>query len=415
MSVVHDTATGRITPPEPDLTPEDLVSRARDLVPELIARQAETEELTTYSVEIHKAFEKAGLYRTLIPRRYGGYEFDLRTFNEIVKILASGCPSVGWNFCLGAHHGTQVAAFWPESAQTAVFGDGDFVSSAAIMPSGTMRKVDGGWEVTARYGFCSGSPYATHHIANATPVDDAGNPLGSPRPFIAPRSSWTMLDDWGGTLGLKGTGSNTIVFDRGFVPDDHVLDAGTLRFVDVTNGTPGYRLHGNPLYAGPVQAQSALDMGALLVGMALGAFDEYTATNRAKTTYFPPIMPRMESPEYQRWTGIARGRLRAAEAVVAQGADLYMRACEDSASGRRPFDRATELDIVALGLEAWHMAWDVTQQVLFPTAGSTAAADGKRMQRIWRDMSTAQTHALNTSLENLMTELGRRTYGIATP
>ena len=41
--------------------------------------------------------------------------------------------------------------------------------------------------------------------------------------FVAPRSEWTMLDDWGHTLGLKGSGSNSIVFDGGRIPEYFAL------------------------------------------------------------------------------------------------------------------------------------------------------------------------------------------------
>ena len=41
--------------------------------------------------------------------------------------------------------------------------------------------------------------------------------------FVAPRSAWTMLDDWGHTLGLKGSGSNSIVFDGGRIPEYFAL------------------------------------------------------------------------------------------------------------------------------------------------------------------------------------------------
>ncbi len=73
-------ARAPIPPPEPDLTPAEIVARAREIRPGLVELQAETEDRRYYSEETHQAFLKAGFYRMLVPRRYGGYEFDLPTF-----------------------------------------------------------------------------------------------------------------------------------------------------------------------------------------------------------------------------------------------------------------------------------------------------------------------------------------------
>ena len=67
--------------------------------------------------------------------------------------------------------------------------------------------------------------------------------------FVAPRSEWTMLDDWGDTLGLKGSGSHSVRFDGGRIPAHCALENTTMVDVDVSGGTPGSALHGNPMYA----------------------------------------------------------------------------------------------------------------------------------------------------------------------
>ena len=46
-----------------------------------------------YSEEIHEEFRRAGFYRCLQPRRYGGYEFDVGTFYAVVREISCGCPS----------------------------------------------------------------------------------------------------------------------------------------------------------------------------------------------------------------------------------------------------------------------------------------------------------------------------------
>src|SRR5919204_16467 len=61
-----------VQPPEPTLTSGQMIDRAIALRPLLIERQAETEALTYYSQDVHEEFLRAGFYRILVPRRYGG-------------------------------------------------------------------------------------------------------------------------------------------------------------------------------------------------------------------------------------------------------------------------------------------------------------------------------------------------------
>ena len=52
----------------------------RALRPLLVEQAAETEARRYYSEEIHRAFDDAGFYRSLMPRRYGGLELDIATY-----------------------------------------------------------------------------------------------------------------------------------------------------------------------------------------------------------------------------------------------------------------------------------------------------------------------------------------------
>src|SRR5688572_15802748 len=108
-------------------TPAALIERATAMVPELIARQQETEDRTYYAEDTHRAFRDAGLYRVTVPRRYGGYEFDFDTFLRIVQVFTRACPSTGWMYCLGAAHSLVAGMLFGEEAQADMFAGGDFI------------------------------------------------------------------------------------------------------------------------------------------------------------------------------------------------------------------------------------------------------------------------------------------------
>jgi alkylation response protein AidB-like acyl-CoA dehydrogenase len=137
--------------------------------------------------------------------------------------------------------------------------------------------------------------------------------------FVAPRSEWTMLDDWGHTLGLKGSGSNSLVFDGGRIPEYFALPDTQMLDVDNSAGTPGQRLHGNPMYLGRALSLFGLEFIALAVGMVKGALDEYLELITTRTTHRPPIVLRAHDPDYQRWYGHARAKVETAESGDAAG------------------------------------------------------------------------------------------------
>ncbi len=202
-------------------TGEDMVDRARAMRAWLVERQAETEQLTYYPPATHDAFRDAGFYRMLVPRRYGGYECGLPTFWRVVIEVARGCPSSAWCLCLASGHALQVASLFDAEVQDELFGDGDFLAAAVAAPAGTARRTDDGWVLNSTHPYSSGAPYSTHYVGQTFgPAGADGAP--TMLLFVAPRSAWTMLDDWGATLGLKGSGSRSVRFDDAHLPAGYV-------------------------------------------------------------------------------------------------------------------------------------------------------------------------------------------------
>jgi 3-hydroxy-9,10-secoandrosta-1,3,5(10)-triene-9,17-dione monooxygenase len=207
--------------------------------------------------------------------------------------------------------------------------------------------------------------------------------------FIAPESEWEMLNDWGTSLGLKGSGSHSITIDGARIPDHLTLPTHHSQ-VTVTGGTPGLDLHGNPEYGGGQLSSMVLEGAALAVGMAQGALDAYGELMRTRTTLFPPIVGRTEDPDYQYWYGEAAGLVATADAAFAAAVQQWRDAC---AQGSATFTRECELRIAAISREVVRLSWQAVERYLFPTAGSSSVRQGERIERVWRDMSTLHTHA----------------------
>ena len=403
----------QIAPPEPELTPDEMIARARALRPLLIEQQAETEARTYHSEEIHQEFLRGGFYRMLVPRRYGGYEFDFPTFLRVVIEFASGCMSTAWCFCLAAGHALQVAALFEERAQAEIFGDGDFRCPAVAAPAGAATRTGDGWLLNSTHAYSSGAPYSTHYMGQTFVAGSGG---GRQPPtillFVAPRDTWTMLDDWGDTLGLKGSGSHSVRFEDAWIPAHFALENTWLVDTDVSHGTPGLRLHGNPMYAGRTLSFFQTELASLMVGGLKGALEEYERILTSRKTQRPPILPRHLDPDYQRWFGLALGQAATAEAAVLSGAEQYMALCRRAVDTGEPFTREDDLRLNVVARESLRLAWETMHNLIFKTAGTSAAKNGERMERIFRDMAMDWGHFGTLAGDWAARELAREHLGL---
>jgi 3-hydroxy-9,10-secoandrosta-1,3,5(10)-triene-9,17-dione monooxygenase len=409
---VSTSVTWRPVPvPEPSLTQDEMVARARALRPLLRAEQDETERRGVHSPAIHEGFRKAGFYRCLQPRRFGGYEFDLKTYYRIAVELAHGDPSAAWCLIVGGGHSLMLGSYFDEQAQIEGFGpDGEFSAPSVAAPTGTATPIADGWEIKGKWAYASGAPYATHFMpCLLVPRNEQGR-LRSGIALI-PRAQWKMLDDWGAILGMRGSGSNSIVVERAIVPPNYVVPIDMLD-VDVSRGTPGARLHGNPMYAGRCMSFFHGELVSLMVGLGYAAIDEYEEIIRAKDTLTLPIMRRYLHHDYQRVLGLALGLVGAAKRLALNAGDVYMHYCRRGYEGGEPFTLEEDLELFATLEHGGRLVWEAVE-MLFRTSSSSGAKDGQRMQRYYRDISMYRGH-LSAQYEMAAERLAGVHLGLAT-
>jgi len=407
-----------IAAPEPGLTPKELIDRAAALRERVRAEQDASEARGHHSPDLQEAFVKAGFYRALQPRRFGGYEFDYPTFYKAMIEISRGDPAVGWCVILGATHGAQVAAHWPEQAQVELFGaHGHFIAPhRAQGPAGTCRRVDGGYQVEGVWNYASGVPYSTHFIGNVM-LEGTGEQIV----FIVPRGSYEIQGDWGGdaTLGMRASGSNSVRIAGAFVPAHWVVPMGRGLWSadDLPEGTYGTRLHGNPMYLGRMMGPYHASLVTTVVGAARAALDELEAIARARTTRFPPIVPWYQDANIQRPFGQALLLADTAEATLIKACELYMDYCRRWAADGTPFSTEDSLRLWGMLMTAGVLACDAVE-IVFRAASSAAARKGQRIDRYWRDCamyrghSSAQSATFATGIARVHFGLPMGMYGV---
>ncbi|TDD96332.1 acyl-CoA dehydrogenase [Actinomadura rubrisoli] len=370
-----------------------LLARAAELRPVLRAEQQATEERGTYSPETHDAFWEAGFYRILQPRRFGGLELGVPAFYRLIAEVARGCPSTAWCLCLGAGHALQVGSYFSERAQREIFGLlGQLVSPASGHGQNTaIERVPGGYEVSGKWRYCSGVPYSTHFMGFGTFPGVEPDAPDRFCWFVVPGGGYTILDDWGGIIGMKGSGSNSVVLDGAFVPDHFAVDCTWFGASD--GPTAGSALHGNPVYGGTFEGFAEGEIAAVTAGTAMAAVDEYVRiiTTSNVPHHDEPVL-RADHPDYQRWLGMGLAWADAAAAISVRGGQLYEEYARLSVEGIEPFglDKSARLNDMYFASE--QLAYD-TVELFLRNASSSAVADGQAMQRYFRDMVAACTRA----------------------
>ncbi|WP_285730600.1 acyl-CoA dehydrogenase family protein [Nocardiopsis sp. ATB16-24] len=378
--------------PAPSATPVD---RARALIPVLRANAAQGERDRRLTDEAAKALNEEGMFKLLLPRRYGGYETSLRTFLDVTSTLSEGDGASGWlaavcNSC------TWMASLFPERARDEVFGSGDSpIVSGVVAPTSKTRRVDGGFVVTGRWNYNSGSWHADWAVLGVPLTDVEGEVIDQGLVLI-PASDYTIEDTWF-TAGLRATGSNTLVAEDVFVPDHRVLSvpplfAGTHKVEE--GETSLYRSAFAPFV-------STVIVGPLL-GLGRAALETVTSRAQDKAIAFTFFEKQTDSVAYQIAVAEAALQIDTAHLHAYRVAEAVDRA---ASQGGYP-DLLTRAQVRA---DLGHVVENTTAAIdgLMYVHGSGGFAETDPLQRVWRDAHVAARHAV------VQPSIGKEIYGKA--
>jgi alkylation response protein AidB-like acyl-CoA dehydrogenase len=203
---------------------EDLLDAARNLRRQIDAAVSQIDRESRLPDALVADLKRAGLFRILVPRVYGGSEATLLKFSEVIEEVAKSDASTAW--CLGQNAGiTRVSAYLPAPVAEGIFGRKDF-SIAWGQGQARAVKVPGGYRLTGRWAYASGIRHATWAGCQDCPVtDQRGEPIRDAngaqerRIFVFPVSEVEVLDVWN-VSGLRGTGSDSFRVTELLVPEE---------------------------------------------------------------------------------------------------------------------------------------------------------------------------------------------------
>jgi 3-hydroxy-9,10-secoandrosta-1,3,5(10)-triene-9,17-dione monooxygenase len=401
-----------IDPPEPSLQPAQMISRAEAMRPVLRERQAMCEQLGRMPEETNDEFVRAGFYRILQPRCFGGYEFDLTTFVRVMIEVSRGCVESGWTLALTAGHPAAFLAAFSEQGQREVYGDdGECRAPGVAVPGGFAVPVEGGYRIKGAWDYCSGADIGTHFLGGMMAL---GQDTKVPRAYVyvlIDRKDYQIVDNWN-VFGMQGTGSRRVIVDDMFVPAHRVMETGVIvgdQLQPIRN-QPGRAMHPNPLYHGQPLPLLMFELVSVVIGAARGALDVYEQIVREKTTKVPPFTPLFQTADSQRRFGDAQGFIDTAEAALLKSTTDYTEACRLEKIEGVAFSDEAGRRMHRVQEQCLELSWQATD-LMFRTGGTASAAKSALLGRYYRNLAVIRTHII-VQPDHTSTNVGRLHFGL---
>ncbi len=354
---------------------------ARDLSAEIVSRADEMESCRRLPADLARKFAEAGLFRLVIAAAYGGAERHPADLLRVIEEVSRSDGSAGWCVMIAATSAL-FSGFLPEPVAREVYGrDPHVITGGAIAPTGKALPVDGGYRLTGRWQWGSGTQNCQWIFGGALVMEgDAPRQLenGAPEPYLMVFNAdeVEILDTWHAS-GLRGTGSHDFQVHDIFVPEDYAMMLGQTAPVLQT-----------PLYRFPFFGLFALAVCAVSLGIARRAIDEFVdlATHKVPAWHRHPMAQR---PVVQTQVAKAEAAVRSARSFVLESTDA---AWAYAVAGERlPDGIRRDLRLAAV-YAARQSAKAVT--TMYEAGGGSSVHADNPLQRCFRDVYVTTQHIM---------------------
>jgi 3-hydroxy-9,10-secoandrosta-1,3,5(10)-triene-9,17-dione monooxygenase len=373
-------------PARTSISAMELIMKARELSGLLADNAFEAEQRRQPTDEVIDALVESRVFDLMAPRTFGGLEFDLDTFFEVGLALGEGDASMAWVANFYIEH-VWILCQFPESFQRQLFsGRSHVLAPSMLSPSGKVTREPGGWRLNGRWSWSTGIMHAEWVIPAAIMKREDGK--RAPYFFALPVEDVRVEDVWF-VDGMQGTGSNDVIIDDAFVPEERCVS-----YADMIGGdAPGAEIHGGPLYRTPMLP---------ILGLAAAL----PALGQAKTSvriFEDKLRERFENPTPTRQARPAAFMRLAQADLDVQQAELLLRHMVDDVMALR--NQATARDRARWAAQLARAVDQSKRAILSVSeaAGAGAHFQTHPLQRAVRDVNTISAHVvfdLDTRLEH---------------
>jgi len=378
-----------------------LLSALNDLVPALRDRARAAEEAGRIPDETIRALQEAGMFRAVVPKRYGGLELPYPYVPQIFRILGRGCSSTSWSMGFLCYHNYQFGHF-PLQAQDEVWGGrGYTMAPGQVMPSGKARKVEGGYELEGRWGYATGINHGDWMLVTA--LTDMGDGRKEMRRFYVPVADFTVLDTWD-VVAMKATGSHDVTLAPHFVPAHRSILVEDMRNIRAE----GLQHNPGPLWRIPLLSFMVLACAGPMVGAAEALLETVTEVMKVKVGAYSGDKQQGLMSQHMRVARLAMGLDATIRLWEGHTDDLW----QAVVAGETP-SRERRAEVRAITAHVVKRCYEIVTELAGAVGSRSYYADSP-IQRFHRDMSSLATHAL-FDYDHLSTLYGATRLGVDLP
>ncbi|MFB7652413.1 MULTISPECIES: acyl-CoA dehydrogenase family protein [unclassified Streptomyces] len=360
----------------------ELVERMRRLHPLLEKNAAQGEQERRVPEESIEALCEAGAFKIAQPKRYGGYETSMRTMLDVSAAVAEADGGAAWVVTL-SNVCAWMTALFPERAQDEVWADNpDHRVSGVLAPTAETVKVDGGYRVTGRWYYNSGSRHADWAVLGI-PVTDADGHVVDQGLALIPRQDLELEDTWF-VAGMKASGSNCLIAHEVFVPDHRVLSVPP-----AIAGDYGTEHTDEALYRAAFVPLLTLVLVGPQLGLGRKALQIVREKAAKKAISYTDYTSQSDSVAFQLQLSRASLQIDTAHLHAYRAADDIDRTAAEAGYP----DLTTRARVRADSGWAVENITSAINDLLF-AHGAGSFADVNPLQRIWRDSAVAARHAV---------------------
>ena len=364
------------------LTPIDVkqkldVSSALEVVTKYAAEGRKNRQISQPVID---ALRETGFFRSVLPKQYGGMEIHPSEFFKSAIDIAERDMGTSWATGIIAIHAFQLAMMDPKACDDVYGKTGpDTLISSSYNPTGAkVETVDGGFKLSGRWGWSSGSGHCDWVLLGGL-IFDQGKENIHYRTFLVPKPDYVIEDTWH-SMGLQSTGSNDIVIDEPcFVP--------TYRTHHQMDGFNRVHNQDAPMYDIPWAQTFIRVVCSAAIGGVKHALQLFIDNAQGSST---DVTRLASDPDVTRRVAEVANMIDETEVVLYRNFDKMMEQVE--AGEEVPMiDRIKYRYQASLVIEKMIKAMDL----LFDIAGGRSVFVGSPIQDIWHDVHIARAHVAN--------------------
>ncbi|RHW37471.1 flavin-dependent monooxygenase [Lysinibacillus yapensis] len=351
----------------------------------------EADKNAILSENVINLIKEEGIHRLILPESYGHPQIDFKIYTDLIRTVGYYNLSAAWLTYFYSLHNSWTT-FLPKHRMDEIINEGGLLADI-FAPVGSVEKVEGGYLLSGKWNFVSGINYSSW-VAVGAVREVNGVP---DRICLCMRvSDLQLVQEWN-SIGLRGSGSNTLIADNLFVPEDLVFSHMEVAMGQAFNPT----IEEDYLYKyAPFFPAFFVGFPAMSLGAAERVLDEFK--ERTKKRVRMDGTNEGQSPKSQRVLAELTLKYKAANGLMNE----YIQMLESRSNAHHP------AEYNAIRVKIVQYCVDIAVKATL-TLGASALIKGHPLEMITRDLIAVGAH-ITSLYEDGIDHYGKTLFDVET-